>query len=155
MSKGLKISASIFGGAVLLFVLFIFGTGIYPLGLGMHDSVQQTEGVAISGYDAVSYHLAGTPAKGSGEFSTEWNGVTWQFSSQAHLDTFKVTPEAFTPECGGYCAFAVGRGVAAGSSPDHFVIENGKLYLFSDETVKAEWLANKAEEIKAVNENWQ
>ena len=44
---------------------------------------------AVSGYDTVSY-FSGNPVKGSEEFSTEWNGATWFFSSAGNLAKFKV-----------------------------------------------------------------
>jgi YHS domain-containing protein len=155
MSKSLKIATAIFAGFVLLAVIFVFGAGISPLGMNLHAKVQNKDGIAIAGYDVVNYHLNGKAIKGSGEFSNEWKGVRWQFRTQAHLDSFKITPEAFAPSCGGYCAFAVGRGFAAGSNPEFWTIENGKLYFFSDETVKADWLKNKESEIASVKENWK
>ena len=39
------------------------------------------DGVAVRGYDVVSYFTAGKPVKGAPEFSYQWMGATWRFAS--------------------------------------------------------------------------
>lgn len=64
---------------------------------------------AISGYDPVAYFTEGKPIEGSDEFTTDYDGATWRFASQANRDTFIEDPERFAPQYGGYCAWAVDR----------------------------------------------
>ena len=46
--------------------------------------------VAIQGYDPVAYFTAGEPTKGSEEFSYEWSGATYLFSSAENRDLWLV-----------------------------------------------------------------
>jgi YHS domain-containing protein len=60
------------------------------------------EGIAIKGYDPVAYFDEGGPAKGTEEYSFEWNGAKWLFSTKEHLESFSENPEKFAPQYGGY-----------------------------------------------------
>ncbi|WP_299378956.1 YHS domain-containing (seleno)protein, partial [uncultured Kiloniella sp.] len=66
--------------------------------------------LAINGYDPVAYFKSGKPVEGSKDHTTEWMGATWYFSSKENLESFVATPEAFAPQYGGYCAWAVAQG---------------------------------------------
>jgi YHS domain-containing protein len=59
-------------------------------------------GVAIKGYDTVAYFTEEKPVKGREEFSFEWKGARWLFSSREHLDLFAKDPERYAPRYGGY-----------------------------------------------------
>jgi YHS domain-containing protein len=61
---------------------------------------------AISGYDAVAYFTQGKPVTGSDEFTFDYMCATWRFSSQENLDMFIAEPAAYSPQYGGYCAYA-------------------------------------------------
>ncbi len=63
--------------------------------------------LAVSGYDAVAYFKEGRPVEGRSDHEFEWNGATWRFASAENLAAFKADPEAFAPQFGGYCAWAV------------------------------------------------
>ncbi len=63
-------------------------------------------GLAIQGYDPVSYHIEG-PAKGKKEFSIVHNGATYLFSNQDNLEKFLNNPVAHQPAFGGWCAWAM------------------------------------------------
>ncbi|MEZ4859457.1 MAG: YHS domain-containing (seleno)protein, partial [Flavobacteriaceae bacterium] len=66
------------------------------------------EGVAIEGYDVVSY-FEGKPAKGSKEFSSQLDGITFWFENEDHLFKFNKAPLKYIPQYGGYCAYAMGK----------------------------------------------
>ncbi len=61
-------------------------------------------GIAIHGYDAVSYFNMSKPVKGSEKFKHSWNGAAWYFSSESNRSLFAETPEKYAPQFGGYCA---------------------------------------------------
>ena len=50
-------------------------------------------------------------------------------------------PKKYAPQLGGYCALAVSKGFTAQIDPNSWHIEDGKLYLFNDDNVKSDWLA--------------
>ncbi len=94
---------------------------------------------AILGYDTVAYFTQGKPVKGDDVFVTEWMGAKWKFSSQAHLDLFKASPEKYAPQYGGYCAYGVSQDHLVTIEPDKFRIVDGKLYLNYDASVQDKW----------------
>jgi YHS domain-containing protein len=60
------------------------------------------DGIALKGYDPVAYFDEGRPVKGTEEYSFEWKGAKWLFSSKEHLESFGENPEKFAPQYGGY-----------------------------------------------------
>ena len=109
---------------------------------------------AIGGYDAVSYHTAGEPVRGSRDFTTEWNGANWQFTSQENLDLFMADPEAYAPQYGGYCAWAMSQGYTAKGDPNVWKIVEGKLYLNFNRDVQVQWEADIPGFIELANANY-
>ena len=59
-------------------------------------------GLAVKGYDVVAYFTTGQPTKGTKDFSHEWMGAKWRFSTAEHLAAFKAEPEKYAPQYGGY-----------------------------------------------------
>ena len=45
--------------------------------------------------------------KGNENLGYHWNETTWLFSSKANLDSFKLNPQKYAPQFGGYCAYGV------------------------------------------------
>ena len=60
------------------------------------------EGIAIKGYDSVAYFTQGKPVQGKKAFSHQWDGATWLFTNNMHLDLFKNDPARYAPQFGGY-----------------------------------------------------
>ncbi len=109
--------------------------------------------IAVGGYDTVSY-FSGKPMKGDKRYMTNHLGVTWRFSSRANLDLFKANPEAFIPQYGGYCAWALAHGKLAKASPKQWLVEDGKLYLNFNARIQTQWLADKDEFIAEADKRW-
>jgi len=61
-----------------------------------------TDGLVMKGYDTVAYFTVGKPLKGNKQFSHDWKGAKWLFSSKEHLDLFASSPEKYAPQYGGY-----------------------------------------------------
>ena len=111
-------------------------------------------GTAIKGYDPVAYFTEGRPVEGSRRHSHDWNGVTWRFSSAANRDLFIADPEAYAPQYGGYCAWAVAEGYTADIDPEAWHIADGKLYLNYNQTVAARWLEDVPGHVAKGDVNW-
>ena len=94
--------------------------------------------LAVGGYDTVSF-FSGKPQEGKAEHSLEFAGAKWRFSTQGNLDLFKTNPEAFMPQYGGYCAWAVANDKLAKGSPKYWHVEDGKLYLNFNARIKRRW----------------
>lgn len=100
-------------------------------------------GLAIDGYDAVAYWTENKAVKGKKQFSYEWWGAVWRFSSEENLKAFSKDPHKFAPEYGGYCAYAMSDNRLVGIDPEAFDIYNGKLYLNYSKSVQKHWKAEK------------
>lgn len=110
--------------------------------------------LALSGYDAVSYFAEGKPVLGKAEFSYEWMGATWRFSSAANRDAFKENPEKYTPQYGGYCAFGTSQGHLVPGDPQAWKIVDDKLYLNYNKQVQGFWIEDIPGNIKKADENY-
>ncbi len=88
------------------------------------------EGVAVGGYDLVSYHHDDGPVRGVAEHSAQAEGLTYHFATAANLDRFRKSPEQFLPVYRGYCAATLAMGRLACPDYTNFKIEGGRLLLF-------------------------
>lgn len=87
-------------------------------------------GVAIDGYDAVSFFIEPEPQQGWPDYEYVWQGVSWYFASAANRDVFIRNPDIYAPQFGGHCATSLSRGFLSDGKPRLYVIEQMKLYLF-------------------------
>lgn len=110
--------------------------------------------LAVGGYDPVAYFEAGAPVKGDKEFTYEYSGATWRFSSADNLEKFKGDPAAFAPQYGGYCAWAVSQGYTAPGNPENWSVRDGKLYLNYNDKVQSDWLKDPDGFIAKADANW-
>lgn len=109
---------------------------------------------AVQGHDVVAYFTEGRPVEGSRAFTTEYQGAEFRFVSQQNLDTFLAEPEAYAPQYGGYCAWAVAQGQRAKGDARHWAIVDGKLYLNFNEDIQSDWNADRENFITQADENW-
>ena len=112
------------------------------------------DGAAVSGYDPVAYFVEGRPVAGNPGFTYEWQGATWRFVSQAHLERFKGDPARYAPQFGGYCAWAVSQGYTASADPQAWRIVEDKLYLNYSLDVQKTWEQDVTSNIAKGEANW-
>ena len=110
--------------------------------------------VAVEGYDPVAYFTEGKPVKGDKDFTTEYQGAEWRFSSQANLDAFLADPEKYAPQYGGYCAWAVSQGYTAKGDAKHWKIVDGKLYLNYNSSIQKKWEKDIPGFIQSADASW-
>ena len=110
--------------------------------------------LAVGGYDPVAYFTDGEPVEGSGEHEYEWMGATWRFATPDHLAAFEADPEAYAPQYGGYCAYAVALGDLVSADPNAWRIVDGRLYLNYDQNVQATWEEDVPGYITKADANW-
>ena len=111
-------------------------------------------GMALRGYDAVAYFAVDSAVKGDAKYSYVWNGAKWLFSSEENMNKFMANPEAYAPQFGGYCAYAVSEGYTADADPEAWKVVAGKLYLNYNRDVQKTWEKNEAERIENGKKNW-
>ena len=143
--------------AMLVIAVASFSTikRVSPISWGWWGMTNTHSGVALDGYDAVAYFDDGQALQGASEFSLDWADATWHFKSAANRDKFAADPDAFAPQFGGFCSFAVSKGVTANPTTDAWHIHDGKLYVFADEDVRDEWVASiESGSLKKSEQNW-
>jgi hypothetical protein len=137
----------------LLFSLaFLINSAVFSF--AQTDYYINKEGLAINGYDPVAYFMDERPVKGSGQFSFSWQQGEWRFKDQANLDAFKLNPEKYAPQFGGYCAYGVSEDHKSPTEPDTFTIVDGKLYLNYSMKVRQLWIKDRDNHIVKAEGNW-
>ncbi len=111
--------------------------------------------IAIKGYDPVAYFKAGRSQQGTGAFSFDWHGKTWQFSSKENRDLFAASPEKYAPQYDGYCAWAMTESRLAVTDPEVWKIVDGKLYLNCSQAAYEKWSKDIPDHIKKADRIWQ
>ena len=111
-------------------------------------------GVAIKGFDAVAYFAVENAVAGNKNYEYAWNGAKWLFANAENLEKFKQNPEAYAPQFGGYCSYAVSKGYTADGDPMAWKIVDGKLYLNYNPDVKTMWEKEQATNIDKGRQNW-
>ena len=149
----MKSAVSTFTAAVAMFAAALFSS--------QSAQARETEvytgtfsSLAAGGYDVVAYFKVGRPVAGNAQFSTEFKGATWRFSTKENLDSFKGNPVSFAPQYGGYCSWAVAQGYTASGDPEVWKIVGGKLYLNYDRSVQAKWEKDIPGFIAKGDHNW-
>jgi len=90
------------------------------------------DGVALSGYDPVSYFAegGGQPRPGEAAITAEHQGRRYRFVSTENRDRFVADPQRFEPQYGGWCAYAVANGYKFEVDPESYMIADDRLLLF-------------------------
>ncbi len=147
--------------AIGLFVVIVAIGGfsvvkkVSPISWGWYGDINTSNGLALAGHDPVASFVEGEPTIGDSRFSYKWSGVVWNFATARNRERFVQDPESYAPQFGGFCSFAVSKGVTAKISPDAWHIEDNKLYVFADKDVRGEWVKNINEgSMDASVENW-
>jgi hypothetical protein len=112
-------------------------------------------GVAAGGYDVVSYFTAKKPEQGSPLISLKHGGAEYHFVSVLHRDQFVANPEAYLPQYGGHCAYALGKGKTLTGDPQAWLIHKGKLYLTVSREALAAFQKDVTAAIQQADEIWK
>jgi hypothetical protein len=111
-------------------------------------------GVALEGFDPVSYFTEPQPVPGLPDYEYYWGGVPWYFASAANRDVFIRAPQIYAPQHGGHCAMSLARGYLSDGKPKIFVIEKMKLYLFYSVANREAFLIAKDDALGKAAASW-
>lgn len=87
------------------------------------------DGLALEGYDPISYFEDGKPVRGDAGFEAVYDGARYHFASKEHREQFENDPSKFAPAFGGYCAYAASIDKVSPVDPTIFQILEGRLVL--------------------------
>ncbi|MFO1016634.1 MAG: YHS domain-containing (seleno)protein [Hyphomonadaceae bacterium] len=110
--------------------------------------------VAVGGYDPVAYFTDGRPVRGVEQFRITHQGYEYRFANAEHLAAFRANPARYTPQYGGYCAWAVSQGYTAAGNPQNWRIVDGRLYLNYNDEIQQRWEQDIPTRIREANANW-
>lgn len=115
------------------------------------------EGVAIDGYDPVSY-FNGKPRQGKADITLAQSGITYRFADAKNRDAFKANPMKYEPVYGGWCSYAIGvKAEKVVPDPENFKIVNGKVNLFYKDffsNTLTDWNEDEANLKVKADQNW-
>jgi len=136
--------------ALLLFNLFCV--------TAQQPDVNSVNGLALQGYDAVSYFRGG-PVKGHPNIKASYMGTTYWFADPVNRELFMKDPLRYLPEYGGWCAYAMGEsGDKVSVDPETYKIVDNRLYLFYNtflnNTLK-KWNAREEELLSKADIYWR
>lgn len=123
------------------------------------QNVNIQKGYIAEGYDVVAY-FNNKAIEGKKAFQYDYKGAKYKFASKENLIKFKKNPSKYSPEYGGWCAYAMAKtGDKVNINPKTFEIRDGKLYLFYNRyfnnTLKS-WKAEGADKLQQkANVNWR
>ena len=115
----------------------------------------QVGGVALGGYDPVSYFRKQAVERGNPAYRHRHNDTTWYFSSELHRDLFAEDPGQYAPQYGGFCAYAVSQGQLVPVDPYAWTIHAGRLYLNFSTRVRTVWRADLDRYLELAADNWE
>jgi len=112
------------------------------------------QGVALMGYDPVSYFTDNQPVMGTAEFTAVYDGAMYHFVSMEHRVTFENDPAKYAPAFGGFCGYAASINKISPVDPTIFQVIDGRLVL--QHTQEAYSLFNKdaAKSLAKADKNW-
>jgi len=114
------------------------------------------DSAVVGGYDVVAFHTIGAPTEGSADFSSEYQGATWHFSSAENKALFDAEPGKYAPAYGGWCSAGASKGKKVATKPEFWAIVDGQLYLNSSAKAHNKLFLAKTEEVIAKGEsNWK
>ena len=111
-------------------------------------------GVALHGYDPVSYFNASGPLDGTNAHRLMWRNAIWRFATARNQMIFEHDPHAFAPKFGGYCAMAMTEGVLSDITPDAWALHDGKLYLMHSTTARDRCKRQPEHFVAEANAHW-
>lgn len=111
--------------------------------------------VILKGADVVAYFTQGKYVQGTPQIKSDYEGVTFRFSTAAHKALFDKEPKKYLPEFGGYCANGVAYGIPWGGDADTFRMINGKLYIFGGQASKDGFELDTAKNLALAEKYWK
>lgn len=119
------------------------------------------DGLAIQGYDPVSYFEegGGTPLAGLDDFQVTLGKTKYYFASKENKALFEADPTRYEPAYGGWCAYAMGlEGEKVKINPKSFTITDGRLCLFYKTfftDTRTPWIADAARLKQNADRAWE
>ena len=110
--------------------------------------------VMLKGADLVAYFTQSKYVQGKPEIKSEYQGVTFRFSSAEHKALFDKDPMKYQPQYGGYCADGINYAIPWGGDADTWRMVGGKLYIFGGAGSRDAFLLDEPRNIRLADKYW-
>ncbi len=124
------------------------------IGLSTGIVTDPLTGVALFGFDPVSYFTEEEPLVGLSAFELEWGGASWLFANAANRDVFRKSPEIYAPQFGGYGLMVLSRGYLSDGKPRIFALLGSRLFLFYSTSNRDAFMASQRKAYTDAVTNW-
>ena len=115
-----------------------------------------SQGVILKGCDVVAFFRGRKAVKGTSDFSANYQGATYLFTSATNKAEFEKDPSKYVPQYGAFCAYGVTVGVLADPEvPDAFLVYKGKLYVCGNQGALKDFKKDIDSNIDKANTNWR
>ena len=144
-----------------LFLTILLGLGIYATAQAQNTrNVSQYNleaGIALKGYDPVSYFAKGgsQPQMGQMQFKLNYMGATYMFATAQNLDLFVENPDKYEPTYGGWCAYAMASGSKVDIQPTVFTINGNRIHFFVSKRAKRNFDNDLTSLEAQADQNWK
>jgi hypothetical protein len=116
--------------------------------------VNRYTGLAIEGFDPVTYFVDARPMPGLPDFEASQAGAVWRFRNEGNRAVFAAHPEVYGPQFGGYDPIDLGRGVTFPGNPRFWLISGQRLYLFGREENRDAFAADAERILREAKARW-
>jgi hypothetical protein len=111
-------------------------------------------GLAINGFDPVTYFTDATPRPGRPDTEYRRDGVTWRFRNAGNRAAFADHPNVYAPQFGGYDPVAIARGTSVPGHPLFWLVTGQRLYLFYSKEARDEFAAQPQNVLVQAQRRW-
>ena len=154
--KSARLVPAAWGAAWRLAVALVLALPVLPVSAAMTERivVDPQSGLAMNGYDPVSYFTDAAPLFGRPDQEARHAGVIWRFRNEGNKAAFMADPEVYMPRYGGYDPVALGRGLAVAGNPLVWAVVGERLYFFFNEAARERFIADPGEAILHADNKW-
>lgn len=111
-------------------------------------------GVALGGYDPLTYFVDGAPQKGDRTIQATYHGALYHFVSQVNRERFESDPARYAPAYGGFCGYAASIGKVRPANPLLWSIVEGQLIVQHTRGAVELWERDVAGNKARADRNW-
>lgn len=111
--------------------------------------------VMLEGADVVAYFVDSRYRQGSPKFTSQYDEITFRFTSAEHKALFDKDPTAYLPQFGGYCTNGIAYGIPWGGDADMWKIIDGRLYIFGGQASKDAFELDERTNLALAEAYWQ
>ncbi|WP_262695510.1 YHS domain-containing (seleno)protein [Kordiimonas aquimaris] len=111
--------------------------------------------IAMGGFDPTLYFAGGVPRQGDTSISYTYEGQVYHFVTLESRSRFAENPKKYAPQYAGHCAFAMAEHLRVQADPSAFAVEDGKLFLFENQTKLEMWKTNSLKFRVVADKRWE